>query len=740
MSGARVGLRFVVASLFLATVLPLGLVAAFGVGATWRRQLANIERQNVATVRAISVAIDQEVANSGAALDVLATLDALDSPDLAAFDSLARRLLVKRPDWSAILLADSAGRVLDVTPPDTLHDAAPLARTWAPAVISAKHTIVSPLFELPDIPGHFLTVAVPVVRDGRAVLALGARLRSDAFSAILRRQEKLPEGIVAVIDSANRFMARTGQEEDYVGTSVTSAFVDIMSRTSEAAWQTETREGVPVYSAFSRSPRTGLTVALALPREQVDGPVRRILWQLLAFWIVFIALAGGVALRLGRSVVRAMDQASRSANALARGGAIAIDPSRIVEIDDLARGLQQAAATLETRNRERDDASRLKDEFLMTVSHELRTPLTAIYGWARMLSTGQVRDSQRPRALEAIQRNAAALQQLVNDLLDMSRIVSGRLRLDVEPISLPDLIAGAMDTVRPAAVAKNISVTSSVDAEDLHVLGDPTRLQQVIWNLLSNAVKFTPAGGHIDVRAGRSRDLVSLIVCDTGPGIANDFLPHVFDRFRQGVGGTTRAHGGLGLGLAIVRHIVELHGGTVAVANNTPAEGATFRVELPAHAAPPHAETRANPMEGVLPLAATIADRLDGLGIIVVDDDLNTREMLVAALEHAGADVRAAASAEDALMVLQTWQPRVLVSDIEMAGQDGYELLQRVRTDGSRQGLVAIALTAHARPEERLRALDAGFQWHLAKPIDPGELIVVIAALSAQAGEINSPA
>jgi CheY-like chemotaxis protein/nitrogen-specific signal transduction histidine kinase len=419
--------------------------------------------------------------------------------------------------------------------------------------------------------------------------------------------------------------------------------------------------------------------------------------------------------------------------ALARGEPVVPPGSRISEIDDLATGLREAAMTLEARNRERDEASRLKDEFLMTISHELRTPLTAIYGWSRMLATNQLRENQRDRALVAIDRNAKALGQLVNDLLDVSRVVSGKLRLDVQAVTVPDVVAAAIDAIRPAAIAKNITVGTTVAAGELAVSGDAGRLQQVVWNLLSNAVRFTPPGGRIDIEMARTADTVSIVVRDTGTGIAADFLPHVFERFRQGGAGTTRTHGGLGLGLAIVRHLVELHGGTVRAENNTPAPGATFHVDLPArsHAQADHKDIWRRPYEEGRP--GTV--RLDGLQVLVADDDLNARELIVAVLESAGAEARAAASAEDALMLLETWSPDVLLSDIEMPGEDGYTLMRKVRALGGRRGgVAAVALTAHARAEDRARAFEAGFEWHLAKPIDPGELVSVILALVRRTG------
>ena len=734
-----VGLRWIAVALTLSIVAPLGVVSALTIQRTWRRQIANVNRQNVATARAVSVAIDTDVETTTAALDVFGALHALDVPDIAAFDSLARRLIVRKPDWSALLLGDANGRIVAVAPEADVDEAASFATGWARNVIATRKPVVSTLFTMPGVPGHFLMIGVPVVRDGMVKLALGARVRADSLSAILRQQQTPPNGAVALLDAANVIVARTQQQEAYVGTRATQSFIEEVARTPEGSWQTRNREGTRVYAAFSRSALTGLTAALSLPEDEVDGPVVRTLWILAAAWLVILSIGTALGLIVGQVIVRAMRSASQSAMALARGEAVTPAPSRITEINDLSTGLQLAAQMLEARNRERDEASRLKDEFLMTVSHELRTPLTAIYGWARMLSTGQIRDSQRPRAIDAIERNAAALQQLVNDLLDVSRVVSGRLRLDVGTVSPPDVIGAAIDAIRPAAHARNITVVTTAADADLTVLGDPGRLQQVFWNLLSNAVRFTPAGGRIDIHVARLTDQVEITVRDTGPGVEAAFLPHAFERFRQAASGTTRAHGGLGLGLAIVRHLIEPHGGTVEASNNTPPPGATFRITLPARPAAAAPLTEGEPAATRI-VAGRGAVRIDGVRVLVTDDDMNARELLAVVLENAGADVRAAASAEDALMILQTWTPDVVLSDIEMPGEDGYGPIDKVRRlADTPERPVAIALTAHARPEDRVRALASGFQWHLAKPIDPAELLSVIATLLVQEKSPGDP-
>jgi signal transduction histidine kinase/CheY-like chemotaxis protein len=380
-------------------------------------------------------------------------------------------------------------------------------------------------------------------------------------------------------------------------------------------------------------------------------------------------------------------------------------------------------------------ANRMKDEFLMTVSHELRTPLTAIYGWARMLVTGQIRDDQRQRAIEIIERNAQAQTQLVNDLLDVSRAISGKVRLDVRTVDLGHVMSAAVESMQPAADGKDIRLETIVDPRVPAIHGDRERLQQVVWNLVSNAIKFTPAGGRVQLRVRRLGAHAEIAVCDTGSGIDAQFLPYVFDRFRQGDAGTTRQHGGLGLGLAIVRHLVELHGGTVRVESAGAGQGTTFRVRLPLTLARANAVVtdhhRAVPEAGA---PDGPARRLRGARILIVDDEPQARELFSTIVENAGGEVRSAASARDATAILRTWWPEVLLSDIEMPHEDGYVLMEQVNAmeRRDRRRIVAIAVTAHSRPEDRLRALESGFQWHLPKPVEPSELVAVVASLTGR--------
>lgn len=396
------------------------------------------------------------------------------------------------------------------------------------------------------------------------------------------------------------------------------------------------------------------------------------------------------------------------------------------EIEQLLKREQQARA-------EAEEANRLKDEFLATVSHELRNPLNAMLGWSRMLNSSNISEETAKRGLTAIERNAKAQAQLVEDLLDVSRIVSGKLRLNVRPVQLVSVIEDAIDTIRPAADAREIRLQASLDPDAGPVAGDSQRLQQVVWNLLSNAVKFTPKGGRVQVRLARINSHIEIVVSDTGQGIAAEFLPYVFDRFRQADGSISRAYSGLGLGLAIVRHLVELHGGSSHADSPGKDQGAIFTVKLPLMAIHMKSdEERIHPRvsEGAgLRFEQSLS--LSGVRVLVVDDEPDTLLLLNEVLTSSGATVRMALSAEEGLAEIKTSPPQVIVSDIGMPGEDGYAFMKRVRAWGKESGvwIPAVALTAYARAEDRMKALSSGYQIHVPKPVEPSELIAVIVSL-----------
>jgi signal transduction histidine kinase/ActR/RegA family two-component response regulator len=385
------------------------------------------------------------------------------------------------------------------------------------------------------------------------------------------------------------------------------------------------------------------------------------------------------------------------------------------------RRAEQERAELLVRERE---ANRLKDEFLATLSHELRTPLNAILGWTKLLRANAVPPTSIDRALEKVERNAQVQSRLIEDLLEVSRIVSGKLRLDYRPFDLITLCATTVESMRPAAESRGITIERHFPRTSLPTSGDPDRLQQVIWNLLSNAVKFTPAGGHVTIAVRRAGQTDEIVVSDTGIGIDAAFLPNVFESFRQADASTTRAHGGLGLGLSIVRQLVALHGGEVSAESGGRDKGATFTVRLPVRTA----ERRRDGVAGAA--LDEIKGRLEERDIVVVDDDLDTRELLVSALEGAGAHVRSAASSAEALALIRRRAPEAVVCDIGMPGEDGYAFMRALMQElGEEAPRVRIALSAFAGPGDRERALEAGFQRHVAKPVDPGELITLLSEM-----------
>ncbi len=395
---------------------------------------------------------------------------------------------------------------------------------------------------------------------------------------------------------------------------------------------------------------------------------------------------------------------------------------------------EQLLASEQEARQQAEAANRMKDEFLATVSHELRTPLNAILGWARLLSSGKLDTETAARGLKSIEQNSKAQSQLIEDLLDVSRIISGKFRLKAQPIEVALVIEAAIDSVRPTAEAKGIRLQVVLDPDAGPVSGDADRLQQVVWNLLSNAIKFTPKGGRVQVRLMQINSHIELEISDTGQGITSEFLPYVFDRFRQADGSHTRFHGGLGLGLAIVRHIVELHGGSVAADSPGKDQGATFTIRLPLIVSHKKArgEERVHPrVDGKEELHFQPSPKLEGVKVLLVDDEPESLILLNTVLTQTGAYVKTASSADEGFAQVKEWRPDVIVSDVGMPGEDGYAFMKRVKTWMRETGIwiPAVALTAYARAEDRMKALASGYQIHVPKPVEPAELITVLISL-----------
>jgi PAS domain S-box-containing protein len=412
------------------------------------------------------------------------------------------------------------------------------------------------------------------------------------------------------------------------------------------------------------------------------------------------------------------DEALREAKRVA--DAANADRQRLLESERAARS-------------EAEKASRMKDEFLATLSHELRTPLNAVLGWATALRASHSKDQELAQGLETIERNARVQAQIIEDLLDMSRIISGKVRLDVQRLDLPAVVAEAINTVRASASVKGVRLQTIIDPLNAPVTGDPNRLQQVFWNLLSNAIKFTPKGGRIQVLLERVDSHVEVSITDTGEGISPEFLPYIFNRFQQADSSTTRRHGGLGLGLAIVKQLVELHGGSVRAKSGGTGKGSAFTVSLPLTVLHPQQEPwkQEHPQSKARDLPAVPAISLHNVSVLVIDDELDARNLLKLLLESAGATVYLASSAQQGMECLLTKSTDVLICDIGMPDVDGYSLMRRIRAleDGQKSEVAAVALTAYARLEDRTEAVRAGFQNHLAKPVEAAELLAVVHSL-----------
>ena len=739
--------------LVLTTTLPLGLFAARLIWTSWKQQQAMVDRQNIDTARAISVGVDQEVRGTIAALNVLASVDAVDAGDWQAFYNLALRMLPLHQNWFSIRLIRPSGGVL-VNTEVPLGQQGTTNADWVRRVRDTGHPAVSLLHQGRDSQEFFISVGVPVVRNGSVMYVLGARLRSTAFSETLRRQNPPTNGVVTLVDANQMIIARTRNEERFVGTRPTPDFVAHSRNAAEGSWRSTLLEGTPAYSGHSRSALTGWTVGIGMPADIIDDPIRRSMRSLIGAGVAVVGFGILFALLIGRGIVRAQLAVGSAARALAAGDPHVLPRSMIAELSDLSDALRDASSILtrrlEERNRaehereraaqhleaalsaeqearavgERNEArlavtlqsigdavittdaegrvtlvnrvaealtgwtereaigqpiervfatfgedarrpeesvfarvmrqteaapvtqqallrarggreipvadtaapirtssgallgvivvfrditvirdaerqraaildreqaarraaerlNRTKDEFVATVSHELRTPLNAIFGWVAMLRTGKLDPERQQHAIDVIHRNTIAQARLIEDLLDMSRVIRGTVRLDMQPVDLAVVVHAALDSVLPTADARRITVEAHAPQGLAIVSGDQSRLQQIVWNLLSNSLKFTPPGGRVTATVDVEGDDAIVRVTDTGEGIAPDFLPHVFERFRQSEGGSARKLGGLGLGLSIVHHVVTAHGGSVRAESAGANQGATFTVTLP---------------------------------------------------------------------------------------------------------------------------------------------------------------
>jgi signal transduction histidine kinase len=629
------------------------------------------------------------------------------------------------PEVGSLSVTDARGVIVHSTLHDLIGQAQANETSYVFRQLAAAQgdelAIDRPLLSRRDPPQYIIPLGRRMTNDAdRFDGAVVATLIPEKYQEFFRSVNIGAEGTVTVLHPDGVVLFREPSRANPMNETAlgTPLFEAARHNGNGVTYSAPDADGAPEISAFRTLTDPPLIVAVSLHQDAVLADwdrQRRV--SAAAFGALTLTVAALVALFF--RVVDARERAEREL--------IGVQQQ---ESDRLREANEQLEAALQREQRARQEieaASYMKDEFLMTVSHELRTPLTAIYGWARVLGTKELSRDQQARAVAAIERNAKAQTTLIDDLLDVSRAISGKLRLDARQVNVVEVLRGATETLGPAMAAKGIAFESQLDPDGGMIVADPDRLQQIVWNLLSNAIKFTPEGGSVRLQLRRSDSQVEIVVTDSGAGIASDFLPHVFERFRQGDAGTRRRYGGLGLGLAIVRHLVELHGGTVMAESAGENMGATFRVTLPVRPARADAGAGYAPMHGARPRSGGV--RLDGARILIVDDEADARELFASILESSGASVITASSAEEAMDALRATRIDVLVSDIEMPGEDGYSLLQRATAERNGGHLVAIAVTAYARTADRRRALDAGFKSHLAKPVEPAELVATIASV-----------
>jgi signal transduction histidine kinase/ActR/RegA family two-component response regulator len=750
--------------LVLGAVLPVLAFSAVMAVMFWRQQRDAFEKRYLERVRAMSIALDRELQGHIRMLQVLSQSDYLAAGDMRGFYEQARRVQAQQSDWSTVALMDVTGvpvfnlrRPFGAPLPVSALDAALLAR-----VATSGRPAVSPLVKGSVTGVYTAAVIVPVTTRGASRLLLVA-IDSVTWFRFLSSIPVISGATMTLLDQNGIVIARTLNPDRWVGQRASPLLYAKSRETPEAAYRNIGLEGQWFYTAHSRSAISGWTVATGVPVADVERELRGSTIAMTTGAALMALLAVALALVFGRRIARPVSALAGAAAALERG-----EPpppsttSAIAEVADVTHAFDAAAQRLRARETAlraseaesarlaaerarlldneraaREDAemaNRLKDEFLATLSHELRTPLTAVLGWARMLRSGHGDEKSLERGLASIERNATAQARFVDDLLDVSRIVSGKMRLDIRVVDLPAVVESAVEAVRPAASAKQIRLQTSLDPLAGPVVGDPDRLQQIVWNLVSNSVKFTPREGQVQVRLARSDAHVDIVVSDSGQGMAPDVVPHVFERFRQADSSSTRAHGGLGLGLALVKHLVELHGGSVAAQSAGPGQGATFAVRLPIRVDAKRTPAADVPRRDGEATAATVSPNgsLEDVRLLFVDDEVDTLELFTQILADTGAAIFTATSVAEAMVQFGQRRPDVLICDIEMPGEDGYSLVRRVRGLAADDGgaVPAVAVTAYGRAEDRLRLLAAGYDRYIAKPVEPSELVAVIVALA----------
>jgi signal transduction histidine kinase/ActR/RegA family two-component response regulator len=739
--GRTLSLRLHLLLLIGVVALPLIAFSAFMADAGAEQQQRAVEAGLVDTSRAMAVAIDSALVGSIAALNGLATSQDLDTGDLAAFRGQAQLLRELQPAWYSVWLADADGRqVMSLARPDGEALPSLADREYFATVMRTRQPAISGLLESRVTQGHHIAVAVPVIRDGAVRYVLVAGYRPEGFGAILTRGAPAPNATVSVVDRDFRVLNRTRDLDRWLGRRATDAYIDAIRRRGSGIARSMSLEGAPVYVAVHPVASSGWTVGIGVPADVIEGPRRRRLAVIALLGATVLALALAIAHWLGRRIVDAIGGAASAAEALVHGAEPQLGPSNVRELVQLNRALEDAAALMRDKERARqrlerdrqvmleqaqsaraeaEAASRAKDEFLAMFGHELRNPLAALSSAIHVLAARPLEPDDAHKVHAIMRRQTDHLTHLVDDLLDVARLVRGKVTLHRTRVNLGRVLRQALDCTHEQAEVRQHALAVT-ERGAVWVDGDETRLLQIVVNLVDNAIKYTPAGGHIAMRLGRESDTAVLTVQDDGPGIAPDLLPHVFELFTQGERPLDRGQGGLGLGLNIARRLAELHGGSIE-AHSEPGHGARFTVRLPAASPPAHGVHGERTVDG------------RRRKVLVVEDNDDVREMLRTALECDGHEVRTAADGPAALALLARWSPDVALLDIGLPGMDGYELARALRGTPQGRRLALIAVTGYAATSDRRRAEAAGFDAHLSKPVDPRELADVLERRPPQA-------
>ena len=741
-------------------ILPLALTAGAGLYFLSQHQSEQAQEVGLELARSVANAVDTELRGTVTILETLATAPSLDRNDTAAFRERATRIVGIQHSWAAIVVNHAAGTVaLDTR---TAPDASALPVADPPSMASVLQTRKPVVGSLVRHQGEWLyPIRVPVMREGELRHVITALVKPTAIRDVITRQQAPSDWVISIVDRHGLRVARSRAHGETLGGRLSESGQSVVSGGSREGFGVSySLEGEKIYTPYSRIEPAGWTAVLGMPTSGVDSAA----WRSVAVFgggVVLSILIGTLAAGwVARGITRPIAELREAAEALGNRRLPESPQTSLAEVRDVGLALSTAAAQIARFAADRDEllekertakesaerANRAKEEFMAVLSHELRTPLNAVYGWAKLLQSNQLKDEAViAGAKAAIVRNADAQVRLIDDLLDLSRISSGKMRLSKQPVSIADPLQGALDAVRPSASDKGVHIAVAIEDAGCLVAADPARLQQIVWNLLVNAVKFTGSGGEVLLRQQRIDNHVEISVSDTGQGIAQEILPHVFERFRQADSSSTRSHGGLGLGLALVKHLTELHDGSVTAESAGAGRGSKFTVRLPLVAADA-------PAGSPIPFTVSPEDlsqvvRLDGLRVVVADDEPDSRSLTETILRGAGAEVRTCASAAEAVRLLGHFNADVLVSDLEMPGEDGYSLIRTIRgrQPAAIATIPAIALSAYGRPQDRLRAIEAGFTMHVPKPVDPRELTVIVAGVAglvepiARAGYGNMP-